>query len=89
MASPQLEQVTVRASVQSGKTASLIVAALYHLARGRSVLFYEPQEVLMRAMGRRITAWGRGARDEALNACFKDNRQHLVREHESGGVWRS
>ena len=37
-----LEQVTIRGSVQSGKTATLIAAGLGHSAAGRSVLFYEP-----------------------------------------------
>ena len=44
--SPRLEQVTVRASVQSGKTAMLIAAALYFMALGKSVLFYEPNDNL-------------------------------------------
>ena len=37
--SDALEQVTLRGPVQSGKTAALIAAALYHFDRNRSVLF--------------------------------------------------
>ena len=39
-----LEQVTIRGSVQSGKTAALIAAGLGHMAAGRSVLIYEPDQ---------------------------------------------
>ena len=42
MDGPELEQVTIRGSVQSGKTATLIAAALGHMAAGRAVLVYEP-----------------------------------------------
>ena len=35
MDDPSLEQVTIRGSVQSGKTASLIAAGLGHMAAGR------------------------------------------------------
>ena len=85
LASPQLEQVTVRASVQSGKTAALIVAALYHLVHGRSVLFYEPSEKLQRHMAKRIIQWGRASADEGIRAAYDPKRPPLVREHESGG----
>ena len=38
MDDPELEQVTIRGSVQSAKTATLIAAALGHMAAGRAVL---------------------------------------------------
>ena len=38
MDGPELEQVTIRGSVQPGKTATLIAAALGHMAAGRAVL---------------------------------------------------
>lgn len=85
MASPQLEQVSCLASVQSGKTAALIASSLFHLAHGRSALFYEPSDKLTRAMARRVTDWGKRSTDEALRAAFSNQRQTLVREHESGG----
>ena len=85
LASPQLEQVTIRASVQSGKTAAVIVAALYHLAHGRSVLFYEPSEKLQRHMAKRIIQWGRAAADEGISRPYASPRPPFVREHGSGG----
>ena len=53
-----LEQVTIRGSVQSGKTATLIAAGLGHMAAGRSVLIFEPDDKLKRALAARILAWG-------------------------------
>ena len=53
-----LQQVTIRGSVQSGKTASLIAAGLGHMAAGRSVLFFEPDDKLKRALAARVMAWG-------------------------------
>ena len=38
MDDPELEQITIRGSVQSAKTAMLIAAALGHMAAGRAVL---------------------------------------------------
>ena len=58
--SPRLEQVTIRASVQSGKTAMLIAAALYFMDRGKSALFYEPSDNLKRRMQKRNSRLGHG-----------------------------
>ena len=59
MDDPEIEQVTIRGSVQSGKTALLIVAGLGHMAAGRSVLIFEPDDRLKRTLAARILAWGR------------------------------
>ena len=74
MDDPDLEQVTVRGSVQSGKTATLLVAALGHFAAGRSVLFYEPDEALKRAMSGRIRAWARACRDVTVSEAWERPR---------------
>ena len=83
--SRQLEQVTIRASVQSGKTAALIVAALYHMAHKRSVIFYEPDEALQRMIAERITLWGLHSTDGKLIDAFSPARRPFVRVHEDGG----
>ena len=85
LSSPQLEQVTIRASVQSGKTAALIVAALFSMHRGRSVLFYEPVETLQRHMAKRIIQFGRACLDPGIREAFEPKRPPLVRVHENGG----
>ena len=59
MDDPEIEQCTIRGSVQSGKTATLIVAGLGHMAAGRSVLIFEPDDRLKRTLAARIVAWGR------------------------------
>ena len=69
-----LEQVTIRGSVQSGKTATLIAAALGHFALGRSVLFYEPDHKLMVAMAARIRRWGRACRDPVVRDGHRPDR---------------
>ena len=70
MDNPELEQVTIRGCVQSGKTAALIAAGLGHMAGGRSVLVYEPDDKLKRALATRILAWGRACKDEAIREAF-------------------
>lgn len=85
LASRQLEQVTLRASVQSGKTAALIVAALYHLAHKRSVIFYEPDEALARLIADRLTLWALHSTDGKLIGAFSPLRRPFVREHDDGG----
>ena len=66
MDDPAIEQCTIRGSVQSGKTAMLIVAGLAHMAAGRSVLFFEPDDRLKRTVAARIVAWGRLCADEGI-----------------------
>ena len=85
MDDPALEQVTVRGSVQSGKTASLIVAALGHSAKGRSVLFYEPDQALQRAMSARIRAWAMVCRDDAVREAWERPRPPHHRTYSNGG----
>ena len=80
-----LEQVTVRGSVQSGKTASLLVAALGHYAAGRSVLFYEPDEALKRAMSARIRAWARACSDPVVSEPWERPRPPHHRTNDAGG----
>ena len=62
MDNPEVEQCTIRGSVQSGKTAGLIAAALYHFSRHRSVLVYEPDDKLKRTLAARIVAVGASLR---------------------------
>ena len=85
LTSPQLEQVTLRASVQSGKTAGLIVAGLYHMSKGRSVLFYEPSERLQRHIAKRIIQWGRASTDKGIKDAYTPKRPPFVRETANGG----
>ena len=85
MDDPALEQVTVRGSVQSGKTASLLVAALGHFAAGRSVLFYEPDEALKRAMSARIRAWARACSDPLVSEPWERPRPPHSRTNDAGG----
>ena len=85
MDDPVLEQVTIRGSVQSGKTASLIAAALGHMAAGRSVLVYEPDDKLKRALAARIIAWGRLYRDEAIREAYAPLRPPFARSTAAGG----
>ncbi len=85
MDDPDLEQVTLRGSVQSGKTATLIAAALGHTAAGRSVLFFEPDDKLKRTMAARLIAWGRACTDEAVRAAYEPKRPPFVRSTDAGG----
>ena len=85
MDDPEVEQSTIRGSVQSGKTASLIAAALYHLSRGRSVLIFEPDDRLKRTLAARIVAWGRLCEDEAIQAAYTPKRPPFVRTTSAGG----
>ena len=85
LSSPQLEQITIRASVQSGKTAALIVTALFYMARGKSVLFLEPVESLQRHMAKRIIAFGRACLDPGIAAAYEHPRPPLIRQHANGG----
>ena len=80
-----LEQVTVRGSVQSGKTASLLVAALGHFAAGRSVLFFEPDEALKRAMSARVRSWSRRCRDPVVAEAWETPRPPHHRTNAAGG----
>ena len=82
---PALEQVTIRGSVQSGKTATLIVAALGHYAAGRSVLFFEPDQALQRTMSARIRAWARACRDPAVSEPWERPRPPHHRTNDAGG----
>ncbi len=82
---PDLEQVTIRGSVQSGKTAGLIVAALGHMAAGRSVLIFEPDDRLKRTLAARIVAWGRLCRDEAIREAYEPARPPHARSVAGGG----
>ena len=83
--SPQLAQVTIRASVQSGKTALLIAVALYFMANGASVLFYEPSDLLKRRIAKRIRSFGMSSSDDGLRKAWDLKRSPNYREHESGG----
>ena len=80
-----LEQVTIRGSVQSGKTASLLVAALGHSAAGRSVLFYEPDDKLRIAMSARVRAWARACRDPVVHEAWAKERPPHWRTYANGG----
>ena len=83
--SPRLEQVTIRASVQSGKTAMLIAAALYFMDMGKSVLFFEPNDNLKRRMQKRIRAWGMASSSEQIVKAWTPIRSPFYRVCESGG----
>ena len=85
MDDPQLEQVTIRGSVQSGKTATLIAAGLGHMAAGRSVLFFEPDDRLKRALAARIVAWGRLCKDEVIREAYEPKRPPFSRSTDAGG----
>ena len=85
MDDPALEQVTIRGSVQSGKTATLITAALGHMAAGRSVLVFEPDDKLKRTLAARIIQWGRLCSDEAIREAYEPKRPPFVRQTPSGG----
>ena len=85
MDDPEIEQCTIRGSVQSGKTAMLIVAALGHLAAGRSVLIFEPDDRLKRALAARIVAWGRLCADEAVREAYEPKRPPHARATAAGG----
>ena len=85
MDDPAIQQVTVRGSVQSGKTASLLVAALGHFAAGRSVLFFEPDEALKRAMSGRIRAWARACTDPLVSDPWERPRPPHQRTNDAGG----
>ena len=83
--SPRLEQITIRASVQSGKTALLIAAALYFMAMGKSVLFFEPNDNLKRRMQKRIRDWGMSSSNEEIVRAWTPMRSPFYRVHENGG----
>ena len=85
MDDPDLEQVTIRGSVQSGKTALLIVAGLGHMAAGRSVLIFEPDDRLKRTLAARIVAWGRLCGDESVRDAYMPKRPPFARTAGSGG----
>ena len=85
MDDPELEQVTIRGSVQSGKTAALIAAGLGHMAAGRSVLIFEPDDKLKRALATRILAWGRACKDEAIREAYEPKRPPFARSTDAGG----
>ncbi|MCE2492748.1 MAG: phage terminase large subunit family protein [Alphaproteobacteria bacterium] len=85
MDDPELEQVTIRGSVQSGKTALLIVAGLGHMAAGRSVLFFEPADRLKRTIAARLIAWGRLCKDEAIQTAYEPKRPPFLRSTDAGG----
>ena len=80
-----LEQVTIRGSVQSGKTAALIAAGLGHMAAGRSVLIFKPDDKLKRALATRILAWGRACKDEAIREAYEPKRPPFARTTDAGG----
>ena len=80
-----LEQVTIRGSVQSGKTASLIAAGLGHMAAGRSVLIFEPDDKLKRALAARILACGRLCKDEAIRGSLRAEKAALRPHNERWG----
>ena len=86
MDDPEIEQVTIRGSVQSGKTALLIVAGLGHMAAGRSVLIFEPDDRLKRTLAARILAWGRLCADETVREAYEPKRPPFCSR---GGVWRA
>ena len=81
-----LEQVTIRGSVQSGKTATLIAAALGHFAMGRSVLFFEPDHKLMVAMAARIRLWAMACRDPVVRDAWTPPRPPRARSSSTGGL---
>ena len=85
MDDPEIEQCTIRGSVQSGKTATLIVAALGHMAAGRSVLIFEPDDRLKRTLAARILAWGRLCGDETVREAYEPKRPPFARVGASGG----
>ena len=80
-----LQQVTIRGSVQSGKTASLIAASLAHMAAGRTVLIFEPDDKLKRALAARVLAWGRLCKDEVIREAYRSPRPPFARTTPSGG----
>ena len=82
----RLEQVTIRGSVQSGKTLTLIAAALGHFAAGRSVLFYEPDHKLRSAMAARVRGLGAMAcRDPVVRDAYTPPRPPWARTSSTGG----
>ena len=85
MDDPDVQQVAIRGSVQSGKTASLIAAALYHMSRARSVLVFEPDDRLRRALAARLVTWGRLCGDEAVREAYTPKRPPFARSTGAGG----
>ena len=81
---PDVAQVTIRGSVQSGKTASLIAAGLGHMAAGRSVLILEPDDRLKRTLAARILAWGRLCKDSAIREAYEPKRPPHCRTTDTG-----
>ena len=90
MDDPQLEQVTIRGSVQSGKTASADRRWRWGIwPPGRSVLFYEPDDKLKRALAARVIAWGRACKDEVIREAYEPKRPPFARIHGRGRASRS
>ena len=85
MDDPEAAQVVVRGSVQSGKTAVMIAASLFHMAQGRSVLFYEPDDRLKRVMAARLIAWGRACKDAEVRVAYEPKRPPHARVGAAGG----
>ena len=85
MDDPDVQQVAIRGSVQSGKTASLIGGALFHMSRGRSVLIFEPDDRLRRALAARLVTWGRLCGDEAVREAYTPKRPPFARSTSAGG----
>ena len=82
---PALQQVTIPGSVQSGKTTTIIAAALGHMAQGRSVLIFEPDDKLRRALGKRLIAWGRVCTHEGVREACTPKRPPFARSTPLGG----
>ena len=71
---PKVRQVTLRGSVQAGKTATLIASALGFFAAGHRVLILEPDNDLRRALSARIRAWARLCLDESVSGPWMRER---------------
>ena len=85
MDDPAVQQLVVRGSVQSGKTASLIVASLGFSARGESVLLYQPDDKLKIAMSTRLRAWARACTDPVVSEAWERPRPPHQRAYSNGG----
>ena len=86
MDDPELEQVTIRGSVQSAKTAMLIAAALGHMAAGRVEPVYGGRDDrLKRTLAARIVAWGRLCGDEQVREAYAAKRPPFARQTARGG----
>ena len=82
---PEVHQVTVRGSVQAGKTATLIAAALGFFAAGKRVLILEPDLELKRALSARIRTWARLCGDASVSEPWERPRPPHERENAAGG----